>query len=281
MKVTKKQLKRIIKEEKAKLIAEAKVRRLVRRKLHEGMDPLDAAARAIVVDVVDNLEPTEFIDDYEDQPGYKYDGVIEMAEALLAGAESLVDGIIPPGPQGQPVHVSIAASTLLDALKETRYRRDWLDDANEIPGAFDEVDEDTYAIEVPIRKYDGNVRKALQGLITQGGTAAPSAPSGPPPTETPGASHPPNESASHPYDLAVGRAYEIHGRSNTDVADEINIDVSDILGNDHPLAQRIEYLIDRQEDDFEGLLDEIDWAVEDGSAPADIKDKLMTNGSFD
>jgi superfamily I DNA/RNA helicase len=94
-------------------------------------------------------------------------------------------------------------------------------------------------------------------------------------------SHLLNESTQHPYDLAVERAYEIHGRSNTDVADEISIDVSDILGHDHPLAQRIEYLIDRQEDDFEDLLDEIDWAVEDGSAPADIKDRLMNNGNFE
>jgi|ETNvirnome_6_100_1030635.scaffolds.fasta_scaffold06832_5 hypothetical protein len=37
MKITKRQLRRVIKEEKAKLIAETKVRRLVRRKLREGM----------------------------------------------------------------------------------------------------------------------------------------------------------------------------------------------------------------------------------------------------
>ena len=37
MKITKRQLRRIIKEEKAKLLAETKVRKLVRHKLREGM----------------------------------------------------------------------------------------------------------------------------------------------------------------------------------------------------------------------------------------------------
>jgi len=38
MKITKRQLKRVIKEEKAKLIAETEVRRVVRRRLREAMD---------------------------------------------------------------------------------------------------------------------------------------------------------------------------------------------------------------------------------------------------
>ena len=93
-----------------------------------------------------------------------------------------------------------------------------------------------------------------------------------------GGDYPP--STPHPYDIAASRSYE-RSESNTDVADSIYIGVSDLLGDDHPLAQRISYLIDRSEDDYEDLLDEIDVSVLEDQSPADIKDKLMAHGMFD
>lgn len=84
---------------------------------------------------------------------------------------------------------------------------------------------------------------------------------------------------SHPYDQAASDWYD-RSESNTDVADQISIDLFDELGPDHPLALRIEQMIDDENDDFEDLLDEIQWASEDGSAPADLKDRLYARDSM-
>jgi len=83
----------------------------------------------------------------------------------------------------------------------------------------------------------------------------------------------------HPYDKAASKWYD-RSESNTDVADQISIDLFDELGPDHPLALRIEQMIDDENDDFEDLLDEIQWATEDGSAPADLKDRLHARDSM-
>jgi len=84
---------------------------------------------------------------------------------------------------------------------------------------------------------------------------------------------------SHPYDQAASDWYD-RSESNTDVADQISIDLFDELGPDHPLALRIEQMINDENDDFENLLDEIQWATEDGSAPADLKDRLHAKDSM-
>ena len=83
----------------------------------------------------------------------------------------------------------------------------------------------------------------------------------------------------HPYDKAASKWYD-RSESNTDVADQIFIDVEEELGPDHPLTLRIEQLIDDQDDDFEDLLDEIQQAATDGSAPADLKDRLHARDSM-
>jgi len=87
------------------------------------------------------------------------------------------------------------------------------------------------------------------------------------------------ESTQHPYDLAAEQAED--RSSSSDVQDEIYIDVSATLGDNHPLAQRISNLIDGQDADYFDLLEEIEWAAADGTAPANIKDRLLAMGSFE
>lgn len=84
----------------------------------------------------------------------------------------------------------------------------------------------------------------------------------------------------HPYFLAADAHWD-HYESRTDVVEYMWHNVMELLGDDHPLSQRIEELIDNGSPDPTDVADEINWAIDDGTAPANLRDSLLALGSFD
>ncbi|MBK26139.1 MAG: hypothetical protein CME70_19230 [Halobacteriovorax sp.] len=84
----------------------------------------------------------------------------------------------------------------------------------------------------------------------------------------------------HPYFLAADAHWEQY-ESRTDTVDYMWEDIRDVLGPDHPLSQRIDQMTDDGSPDPTDVEDEINWAIDDGSAPADLRDSLLALGTFD
>jgi len=84
----------------------------------------------------------------------------------------------------------------------------------------------------------------------------------------------------HPYFLAADAHWEQY-ESRTDTVGYMWEDLVDVLGRDHPLSQRIDQMTDDGSPDPTDVEDEINWAIDDGSAPADLRDSLLALGTFD
>ena len=98
MKITKRQLRRIIREEKAKVLAEQKVRRIVRRHLKEtrlgGGGGAAAGKMVIAVDGAYETPEGEFVTDTEDHPLDQLQDIIDMGVMQVDDSDGM-RGVMP------------------------------------------------------------------------------------------------------------------------------------------------------------------------------------------
>ena len=98
MKITKRQLRRIIKEEKAKVLAEGRARRIVRRRLEEirlgGEGGAPAGKMVAAVDGAYETPEGAFVTDTEDHPLDQLQDIIDMGVMQVDDSDGM-RGIMP------------------------------------------------------------------------------------------------------------------------------------------------------------------------------------------